>query len=158
MDEQFSQSMERFRSVWQRVAVPSQPRETETPPPAGDEQTRLRLFLERETELLSLYCALSRYTRNNTAGRMLSDTQRHLRRLQLEYFLLAGDTFALPPGREAPAGVLPLLRRAYLLEEELAEQYEAAANTPLRELYLCRARAARSHRDALRGLIARALG
>ena len=158
MDKQFSQSMERFRSVWQRVALPLQPQETEMPPPAGGEQARLQLFLERETELLSLYRALSRRTGNGAAGRLLSDTQKHLRRLQLEYFLLTGDTLAPLPGREPPAGILPLLRRAYLFEGELAEQYEAAANGPLQKLYLYRAKAAYAHRESLRGIIARALG
>lgn len=164
MDEQFSHSLERFRSVWQRVAVPPLPPETDRtppgppPPPAGGEQTRLRLFLERETELLSLYRALSRRTKNSAAGRLFSDTQRHLRRLQMEYFLLSGDSLALPPGREPPAGVLPLLRRAYLSEGDLAEQYEAAGTGPLRELYLGRVKSAHSHRETLRAMIARALG
>lgn len=164
MDEGINQSLERFRSVWQRVAVPSQPPETEqtlppvSPSPGEGEQARLRLFLERETELLSLYRALSRRTGNSAAGRLFSDTQKHLRRLQTEYFLLTGDTLAPPPGQKPPAGVLPLLRRAYLSEGELAEQYEAAGTGPLRELYLARAEATRSRRETLRGMIARALG
>ena len=164
MDEQFGRSLERFRSVWQRVAVSPQPPEPNrtlpgsAPPPAGGEQARIALFLKRETELLSLYHALSRRSRNSAAGRLLSDTQKHLRRLQLEYFLLTGDSLAPPPGPDPPAGVLPLLREAYLLEGDLAEQYEAAGTGPLRELYLGRAKAANSHREALRGIIARALG
>ena len=163
MDERFDQSLERFRSVWQRVAVPSQPPETNRmlppapPPPEEGEQARLHLFLERETELLSLYRALSRRTGNSAAGRLFSDTQKHLRRLQTEYFLLTGDTLA-PPGQKSPAGVLPLLRRAYLSEGELAEQYEAVDTSPLRELYQGRAETARSHRETLRRMIARALG
>ena len=157
MDEQFARSLERFGPVWQRVTASSEPVEPRAS--FGDgEQARLRLFLERETVLLSLYRALLRRTGNGAARRLLSDTQKHLRRLQLEFFLLTGDSLAIPPGREAPAGVLPLLRRAYLFEGELAEQYEAAANGPLQELYLDRAKAARSHREALRGMIARALG
>ena len=164
MDEQFGQSLERFRTVWQRVAVPSQPPETDRMPPGpppfptGGEQVRLRLFLERETELLSLYRALSRRTKNGAAGRLLSDTQRHLRRLQMEYFLLTGDTLAPPPGREAPAGVLPLLRRAYLSEGDLAQQYEAAGTGPLQELYRGRVKTANAHRETLRGMIAKVLG
>lgn len=164
MDERFDQSMERFRSVWQRVSMPSQPPETDQTPPEflpshmGGEQTRLQLFLERETELLSLYRALSRRTGNGAAGRLFSDTQKHLRRLQMEYFLLTGDTLGLPPGREPPAGILPLLRRAYLLEGELSEQYEAAGTGPLQELYLARAKTANARRGTLRGMIARALG
>ena len=164
MDERFDRSLERFRTVWQRVAVPSQLPETDRmppgppPPPEEGEQARLRLFLERETELLSLYRALSRRTGNGAAGRLLSDTQKHLRRLQLEYFLLTGDTLAAPSRREPPAGVLPLLRRAYLSEGELAEQYEAAGTGPLQELYLARAKTANVRRETLRGMIARALG
>ena len=164
MDEQLGRSLERFRSVWQRVAPsPEAQMPDRTPPgppplPAGGEQARLQLFLERETELLGLYRALSRRTRNGAVGRLFSDTQRHLRGLQMEYFLLTGDSFAPPPGREPPAGVLPLLRRAYLSEGELAEQYEAAGTGPLRELYLGRVKTARFHREALRGMIARALG
>lgn len=164
MDERFGQSLERFRTVWQRMAVPSQPPETDRmppgppPPPEGGEQVRLHLFLERETALLSLYRALSRRTRNGAAGRLLSDTHRHIHRLQVEYFLLTGDSLALPPGREPPAGVLPLLRRAYLSEGELAQQYEAAGTGPLQELYRGRVKTANAHRDILRGMIARALG
>ena len=160
MDEQFSHSLERFASVWQRVAPPPElPEMPELPPlPVGGGQARIALFLERETELLSLYRALSRRTKNGAAGRLLSDTQKYLRRLQVEHFLLTGDSFALPPGREAPAGVLPLLRRAYLLEGELAEQYEAAANGPLRELYRGRVKTANAHRETLRGMIAKVLG
>ena len=164
MDEQFGHSLERFRSVWQRVAVSPDPSAQNwtlpepPPPPTEGEKTRVQLFLERETELLSLYRALSRRTGNSAAGRLFSDTQKHLRSLQLEYFLLTGDSFAPPPGQEPPAGVLPLLRRAYLSEGELAEQYEAAENSPLRELYRGRVKAARSHQGTLRGMIAKALG
>ena len=165
MDEQLTHSLERFRSVWQRVAPSPDPVEADRtppgpppPPPTEGEQTRLQLFLERETELLSLYRALSRRTRNSMAGRLLSDTQRHLRRLQLEYFLLTGDSFAPLSRREPPAGVLPLLRGAYLSEGDLAEQYEAVTNTPLRELYLGRVKTANAHRETLRGMIAKVLG
>ena len=164
MDEQFDRSLERFQSVWQRVVVPSPPPEIDWTPlgppslPEEGKQARLRLFLERETELLSLYRALSRRTGNSVAGRLFSDTQKHLRRLQVEYFLLTGDSLAPPPGQKPPAGILPLLRGAYLLEGELTEQYEAAANGPLRELYQSRIKTARSHQETLRGMIARALG
>lgn len=157
MDERFAPGLERFGPVWQRVTSPSRPPEP-PPSPAGGGQARIRLFLERETELLTLYRALSRRTRNAMAGRLLSDTQKHLRRLQTEYFLLTGDSFAPPPGREPPPGILPLLRRAYLMEGELAEQYEAAGTDPLRELYRDRAKTARSRQGTLRGMIARALG
>ena len=164
MDERFGQSLERFSAVWQRVAAPSQPPETDWMPPgppplpAGGEQARLQMFLERETELLSLYRALSRRTGNGAARQLFSDTQKHLRRLQVEYFLLTGDTFAPPPGRDPPAGILPLLRRAYLLEGELSGQYEAAGTGPLQELYQCRVKTANAHREILRGMIAKALG
>ena len=164
MDEQFNRSLERFRCVWQRVAASPQPPEPDwtplgaLPPPTGGEQPRLQMFLEQETELLYLYRALSRRTGNSAAGRLFSDTQKHLRRLQLEYFLLTGDSLASPSGQKPPPGVLPLLRGAYLLEGDLAGQYEAADAGPLRELYQSRAETARSHRGTLRGMIARALG
>lgn len=150
-----------FERVWQRVSsgAPTPP-----PQPRTCDADALRSFIEGEAASAAYYTALA--ARSCGAARRLmqlaADEREHQRRLQVEYFLLAGDT--LSPSLSCPVqgGVLDDLRRAYLGELDAADCYRQAAaaadGAALRALYAALAVEETGHAAVLRRLVAAAMG
>lgn len=149
-----------FDQVWRRVngGAPSLP-----PQPQSTGAVTLRSFIERASAAAAFYSALSARSSSvmRTLRRLAVEEREHMRRLQVEYFLIKGDTCA--PSRSCPVrgSVLGDLRKAYLGELANAEQFRSAvqtAETPeLAALYAELAEAETRHAAALRGLIAAAM-
>ena len=163
MDDDILHGLEQFEHVWRRVRAAS---DSPSPPapPRPDDGEQLRQFIEAEAADAAFYSALAR--RCTGAGRavltrLCAQERCHLRQLQMEYFLLTGDSCTPPRACPVTGGVISALRMAYLDELEGTEQYlEAAARTaskPLQALYTQLAKEERQHAAALRGLIGRVL-
>jgi hypothetical protein len=161
MDDDILRSLESFERVWKRVSVtPEGPPE----PPRPDDAALLRQFIEAEAADTAFYAALAKRCTGKGRGVLtkLSAQERcHLRRLQMEYFLLTGDSCAPPHSCPAPGGTLSALRMAYLDELAGGEQYLDAAghtaNANLQALYIELAEDERCHAVLLRELIGQAL-
>ncbi len=145
-----------FGRVWGRV--------TGSEPLMPDEAERLRVFIEsslcQERLLASLSRALPSVSRQ--LGAMAGELRRLAAELKLERYLLTGESFRDLPSCELPAGRLASLRRAYVAAGESADAFAAAGASVLcprlRRIYTEAAAGAERRGDALRGLIARALG
>lgn len=147
--------LENVERVWARV--------TGETPPARDESAALRSFMEDEARDGAVYAALSRRAARaaQTLSRMAADERRHLWELQVEYFLLTGDSYVPAPSCPAPGETLSALRRAREGEIAGAAAYRTAAaaaeDKTLRDLYEQHAGDEETHAAELRELISRAM-
>ena len=118
MDESVYTGLECFESVWRRVTG-----ETES----EDGADRLRRLIQAESDAAALCSALARRCTGAAAAlsSIAADDARHAALLQLELFLLTGDTFA-PERRVTDAqGVLSALRSGYLAKRQSEREYRA---------------------------------
>jgi rubrerythrin len=159
MDEETKNRLQNFDRVWSRVNGGAEQ------PPAqenGDAEA-LREFIADESRDEAFYRALA--GRAGAAARTLrciaADERGHRRDLQMEYFMLTGDTYAAEPSCPVAGPVLDAMRSACANELKGAENYLAAAGATkserLGELYRLHASDEKTHAEALRSLIYRAL-
>ena len=160
MDSDIINGLKNFDRVWSRVAGGADMAQQKT---ENDIKT-LRCFIADETRDEEFYLAMARCTgRAASTFRCIAAEERgHRKALQVEYFLLTGDSCIPEPSCPAVCGELDAMRMAYFDELESAERYIAAAESTkserLRELYLLHASDEKNHAEALRCLIARAIG
>ena len=142
MNESVYTGLESFASVWQRVTGEME---------ADDGAERLRRLIQAETDAAAFYTALARRSagRAGTLFAIAADDARHARLLQLEYFLLTGDTFAPAKGGQDAKGVLSALRQGYLGKRRSEREYRA-----LSEKYASIADDEARHAQSLRAVIA----
>lgn len=155
-------SLKNFDSVWQRVS----PARDASPVSAGgnDDRAVLQYMIQKEYESLSLYKHLAARVKGQNARvftSMAADEQRHLRRLQLEYLLIAGDSYA-PAAFVCPRdGTITLIRMAYMDEAAAEKGYLDAARTTskenLQKVYLAHSADENRHGRILRSMLASAL-
>lgn len=156
MHEDMYKGLENFDGVWARVTGSS----PETCP-ARDERETLRDFIGDETRDAAFYTALAKKSRwaSRTLESMSADERRHARSLQIEYYLMTGESFIPPPSCPLVESVPEALRSAHKGELSGAEAYAAAADVTaspsLRELYLSNAADERRHAEMVKCLISR---
>lgn len=159
MNEDILYGLRSFDRVWNRVAG-----EPEAPPPMGRaDEAALREFIADESRDAAFYQTLAR--RAGWASRklccMAAEELSHKKDLQLEYFLLTGDSHVVPPSCPTVCAVLDSMRMAYANELKGAESYLAAAEATksehLREMYRLHASDEMNHAEALRHMILRAI-
>lgn len=136
MDQDIYKALRAFNSVWQRVgggsgdassSCAAEPERTDGPD--GDAR-QLREFMDAEYMSASFYTALASRVSGRQRALLLQaacDEKKHLRRLQLEYYLLTGETWSAPRYENDRSGVLSQLRTAYLTEMKTADGYRSAA-------------------------------
>ncbi|NCB50445.1 MAG: hypothetical protein EOM54_01000 [Clostridia bacterium] len=160
MNEDILEGLRSFDRVWSRVAG-----EPGAPTQVGQaDEAALREFIADESRDAAFYSALAR--RAGWASRMLrrmaAEESSHKRDLQLEYFLLTGDSHAVPPSCPVVGPVLDSMRLAYANELKGAESYlsaaEATKSERLGELYRLHASDEINHAEVLRSMISRAIG
>lgn len=159
MDEETKSGLQNFDRVWRRVAGGAEPPEAQK---NGDVEA-LREFISDESRDEAFYLALARCA--GSAARTLrciaADERGHKRDLQMEYFMLTGDTYAVEPSCPVTGPALDAMRNAYANELKGAHNYLTAADATnserLSELYRLHASDEKNHAEALRGLIYRAL-
>lgn len=159
-DTSIKESMQTFRSVWERVGPSPEAQSEDVSAGAPGESERLRGFMLSAAGAAALYAELSRRFRGASPVllRLAGEERAHLRALGLEYYLLTGDSFTPEPGRPEHGGLLSTLRRAWLAEGRSEQAYlHAASVSPLGALYREHAANERRHCQALRELIAQAL-
>jgi rubrerythrin len=160
MDEGMITGLQNFDRVWSRVTGAA---EAPTAPPDDDAEV-LRGFIAGEAHDAAYYSSLARRTRSasRTLATMAADERGHKRDLQVEYFLLTGDSYTVEPSCPAVSTILNSMRTAYINELEGARGYLAAAEATksdrLRELYRLNASDEAEHAEALRNMISRAIG
>ena len=121
-------SLDGFDSLWSRVVsqaeqepklLPAQTVSDRTP------QTALAVLIEESAEMLTYYNSLTGKIAQ-AQRRVLLDVaakkKKQLHELQLEHFLLSGDSHVPPKSCAMTQGVLASLRQAWLRERELAEK------------------------------------
>ena len=121
-------------------------------------------YIQSENLTRTLYRCLASKCHGQAAAmlrRMSGDETRHLKSMQLEYYLLTGDTMPL----EAPVinGTLQdNLRLAYAGEWGAASDYAAEAqrhgDARLKALYLAQSRDELRHRRLAREIVSRLFG
>lgn len=126
---------------------------------------RLEGYIESERFTHALYrrlAAMCRGEASQTLRRMSEDEARHLRAMQMEYYLLTGDT--LPEGKppEISGSLQDNLRMAYSGEWEAACGYareaERSSDAALKKLYLAQSEDEMRHRAQARELVGRMTG
>ena len=160
MKEELDKSMKKFDEVWQRVAA-REPAQTLTP---EQEQVRLGLFIAGARARVAAYETCTKMAKGADAAALKSlaeETRGLVRSLQLEHYLLVGDTYprkAAPLGRK---GGLAGLRALYLAEEQACADYLQAAalcsRGTLRQVYVSQAEACSRRTAALRKIMAHAI-
>ena len=142
--------------VWGRVSGAAEGKPVDLP-------AALRDFRDRAELARDMYALLALKTRGAPASKELSELSRAEqdteRRLQTEYFLLTGDTFAVERVRASAPYVLGALRDAHAGEVENGKRYASlAASLPdgkLRETLYDLSSRERSHAEKLRQMIGR---
>lgn len=127
-------------------------------------KARLEEYIESERYTHALYRALASECHGEAAAmlrRMSADEARHLKAMQMEYYLLTGDS--LPGKAPMISGTLQEnLRRAYSGEWGAAEDYareaERCDDEALKKLYLSQSEDELRHRRMARQLIGRMFG
>ena len=116
-----------FEQVWARVTETSQLQEVPLAP-----VQELEHFLNGELRSIAFYRVLAgqfQGRERQVIFQILADERRHLKELQLEYFMRTGDSFLpevlIPPETGA---VLTALREAFLTENETARDYAGASS------------------------------
>lgn len=155
MEEVLNNKLESFERVWQRVV--SGGSDCKAP------KDTLRELMDAERASNEFYIALSRLCSNpfrSTISKIAADEAQHLRELQLEYYLLVGDSYAPPESCPRLDGVLSALRIAYFAEKKASAEYLAAAECDQSErsaLYRRIAGEELCHAETLRKMIERAI-
>lgn len=160
MDNEIRYGLEHFDQVWGRVTSVT-PQES---PGVWDEKAALEGFMDDESRDGAFYAAMA--TRCPSAGNafrcMASDERGHLRELQVEYFLLTGNSYVPPESCPVLGGALSAMRKAHAGETAGSEEYrraaEKTASPRLRQIYLSHAADEAMHAEKLRTLISRAMG
>lgn len=149
--------LQNFGRVWERVTASS-----------GDgaalpEEKRLKHFIEGETAKAQLYSALAKNSRSGYKAhffKMRERTYGSLKGLQVELFLMTGDSYSAKTSRAELDGVLSCMRRLYISEEvssgELKQAGQASSGS-LAETYGFCARCAEENMRELKRLIERAM-
>ena len=149
-------SLKNFSSVWQRVNPAN------SPPAASptDDRAVLQHMIQKEHESQSLYRHLASRTRGRNSARFLAmaqDEARHLKRLQLEYLLLTGDSYSPAAFTLPREGTVTLIRMAYIDEAAAEKGYlDAARNTQrqnLQKIYLAHSADENRHGTILRAML-----
>ena len=129
-----------------------------------DYAARLAEYIADETYTQALYMALSKRCTGNMASLLRSisaDEGRHLREMQMEYYLLTGDSLC-PPKRDTDGAVCELLRMAYAGEGKAAEGYadeaEMHSDGALRKKFSAISADETRHRAMIRKMLSSALG
>ena len=154
-------SLKNFDSVWQRVNHSADPAGI---PAAGDDRAALQYMIQKEHESHSIYKYLASHTNGKNSARfsaMAADEARHLKRLQLEYLLLTGDSYA-PAAFVVPReGNVTLIRMAYMDEAAAEKGYLDAARTTqnqnLQKIYLAHSADENRHGIYLRSMLINAM-
>ena len=145
-----------FEQLWERVTAAEADEVPKTP------TEELEAFMNGEMRSISFYQTLAGQCTGcarQTLLRIMTDERRHLKMMQLEYFMRTGDSFV--PAVPIPAektGVLAALREGFLAENETAAAYTAAGESrdgELGEIYAEIAADERRHAGQLREIIAR---
>lgn len=129
-----------------------------------DYAARLEKYIADEAYSQALYAALAGRCSGNMAATlraMSADEGRHLKAMQMEYYLLTGDS--CPTRKNGPEGeTCELMRGAYAGELEAAEGYEREARMQcdgaLRELFLAQSADERRHRANVKKMLGGMLG
>ena len=155
MEHMPENEFESFARVWDRVLGVA-------PPPAADAPSALRALMDAERSSQLLYTALLRRCAQQSRAvltKLADDEARHLRALQLEYFLLLGECYSPAERHPEQQGILSALRMAYLGEKKSGAEYLAAAEREAERAPLYRALAGEElcHAEALRKLIEKAM-
>lgn len=126
---------------------------------------RLKAYIQNERLTCAMYkhcadicpAAMAKCLRS-----MANDEYRHLKAMQLEFFLLTGDTLPLGPAPVFDRDLPGALRRAYSGEWSSACDYTAEAerqnDEKLRSLFLAQSRDELRHRALVRHFLARLTG
>lgn len=160
MNEDILYGLQSFDRVWDRVA--GAPEASQSPVQA--DEAALREFIADESRDAAFYSALAGRAgwASRTLLRIAVEERGHKRDLQLEYFLLTGDTYVPEPSCPAVGTVLDSMRLAYANERKGAESYLTAADATkserLGEMYRMHAADEMNHAETLRSLISRAIG
>ena len=97
----------------------------------------------------------------NVLLRIAAEERKHLERLQLEYFILTGDTIPISKSTPKTDGKLSVLRLAYNREMQLAESYlnvaEVIKDQSFKEFCTTFASEEKEHAMILRKLILSAM-
>lgn len=137
-----------FDGVWRRIEDAD----------SGAPESRLREYIAGEARSAAAYVHLKStvcgFSRVFTS--MERDERRHLARLQLEYFLLTGDSVTPEPCAPPSGGALSLLRECFLAKKATAAEYASAAKAfpQLRALFDNMSSDELRHAETLRSIIA----
>ena len=125
---------------------------------------RLKSYIQSEIYTRTLYRQLASKCHGETAAllrRMGADEDRHLKAMQMEYYLLTGDTMPIVKP-EINGSLQENLRLAYAGEWGAAEGYAREAvkseDLQLQKLYLEQSRDELRHRRALKCLLGKMFG
>ncbi len=171
MDADLKRALDNFDSIWGRVKASGEgsgkkgvtgvhvPQDK-----AASDAALLKKLISEDARAAETYAELARVFSKPAKGallKMAAEERRHVERLQLEFFLLTGDTFPVSKSASGVAGRLVSLRSAYNRENEMAESYLTAAegmkDHDLRELCVAFASEEREHAGTLRKLILKAM-
>ena len=129
------------------------------------ELDRLCEMMDNELASEQFYRQLAPKFSKQPAHRLLQaaqDEARHLRALQMEYFLLTGDSYSPSAENAEIPGCLSALRSGYHAERTAYDGYMAAAqetaSTALAAVFIDNAADEARHAQMLREMIGKALG
>jgi len=145
-----------FERVWARVTAVTQ----QSPPETLSQE--LERFIISEQRSIAAYCAILqrvRVSERQTILQILTDERRHLKNLQMEYFMSTGDTFACSESADQNKdGLLSFLRRCTIAETDTAEAYRKASEGrcgDMASMYVSIAADEERHSEMLREMICR---
>ena len=144
-----------FEKVWERVTE----RNARTDVPM-DKCRELENFIDRKMRAIAFYKVLigrCGKREGQTLCRILADERRHLRQLQLQYFMLTGDSMPLAQPKQSPMGLLSACREASLAEAEACRMFRRGAEdwAHTRELFLAIAEDEERHSQLMAEAVAR---
>lgn len=125
---------------------------------------QLRNIMDDEMASARFYTELAKFCGKQTAQKLrqvASEEMKHLKSLQMEYFLLTGDSYT--PKTVNPTIQSPLagLRSAYLAEKQAYDTYMEAAqsvsSTSLAAVYVANAADEARHAMLMRSFISKAI-
>ena len=126
---------------------------------------RLEKYIQTEAMTHALYshlASLFHQDMGRTLQAMAADEARHLRAMQMEYYLLTGDSLAGVTAPKFDAPPAELLRMAYSGEWDSSGDYASEAglqqDEKLKKLYLSQSRDELRHRAAVKTMLGRITG
>jgi len=129
-----------------------------------DYAARLEKYIDDENYSMCLYAALARRCGGNMAATlraMSEDESRHLRAMQMEYYLLTGDSRHCPKA-DTEGDMSELMRSAYAGEWSAAVGYEREAEMQmdgaLREVFRAQSADELRHRANVKKMLGGMLG